>query len=379
MKRIAFVLNLVNKAAGLERAVVNIANSLSKDENLEIIIVSIFTEKGSIPYYPIDSKVRIINLGFEKAKNKLLAALTYFRIRDALERIIKEEKISLMIGTLSVHSYLLLSIRQKCKYIAWEHSNYNAISWKNRLIRRFTYRLLDSVIVLTQADYEKFNFIKSNRLHVIPNMCFFNRIEKADLNRKRIISVGRLSSEKGYDILLRVAKLVQPKLKGWVIDIYGEGEMEGSLLKQRRMLGLESFVNFNKPVKNIKKEYLGSSIYLMTSRREGFPLVLVEAKTVGLPSISFDCPSGPKYIINNNKDGYLIKPYDEDDMAEKIIKLGENNILRKKFGDSAYESACLYSEEAVISQWKNVFDKLELNSKKVDESNYITGFRFFIL
>ena len=132
--------------------------------------------------------------------------------------------------------------------------------------------------------------------------------------------------------------------------------------KRIALYELEDYVHINEPVNNIRDIFLQSSIYLMTSRNEGLPMVLIEAQTCGLPIVSFDCPEGPKEIINDSKNGYLIQPGNTEAMIYKIVRLASDKTLRRSFGDDAYETSKRFSEKEVMKKWESLINVIDCNA-----------------
>lgn len=144
----------------------------------------------------------------------------------------------------------------------------------------------------------------------------------------------------------------------WKLEIYGEGSDFEKIDTQIKKANLQNSILIKKPTSRIDEKLLRSSIYLMTSRYEGFPMVLVEAMACGLPVVSFRCPCGPEDIIKNNEDGFLINLGDNESMTLSLLKLIEDVDLRKKMGHAARENIKRFSQDEVMSQWTNLFNKL---------------------
>jgi len=191
---------------------------------------------------------------------------------------------------------------------------------------------------------------------VISNPCWLKTDILAELKSKKVIVVARHSYEKGLDRLLLVWQKVIEKHPDWILEIYGKET--DSLEMEAVQLGIELKVHFNKPIINIEERYLESSICLMTSRTEGFPMVLIEAMACGLPCIAYDCPVGPRSIIKNEKNGFLIENGNERAFVEKLNLLMEDEALRIKLGSNAQESIAVYNIDKVMKQWKDLFESL---------------------
>ena len=247
---------------------------------------------------------------------------------------------------------------RKVKKVACEHMSYEACPLISKKIRKFCYPRLSAIVLLTNADAKHYKFIEQSKLFVIPNSLSFIADEPAKLENKRIIAVGRLTEQKGFDILMSIAQIIKDEIPDWHIDIFGDGEDKSKLLELISEKKLESFVTINPPTKNIKEELLSSSLFVMTSRWEGLPMILLEAKACGLPIVSFDCPEGPADVIRDCEDGFLIECGDISALSEKIILLGKNQELRKQFGMMAKQSSNKYTASSIFIKWNDLFNSL---------------------
>lgn len=179
---------------------------------------------------------------------------------------------------------------------------------------------------------------------------FFNR-------EKKIIAAGRLDKIKGFDLLLKIWAKLESNYPEWILEIYGSGEEEKALEKIKSELKLQN-VYLKGRSENICKCMKVSSIYAMTSSQEGFPLVLLEAETMGLPIVSFNCPHGPSEIVSHNKNGFLIEPNNLDDFADKLSLLIEDEQLREQFGKASFELSKRFNKEKIFTQWTELLNSL---------------------
>lgn len=193
---------------------------------------------------------------------------------------------------------------------------------------------------------------------VIPNPLWLQTEVKAILESKKIIVVARHSYEKGLDRVLIIWQKVTKKHPDWVLEIYGTKSKNDSLERLASSLKIKDSVRFCNPVKNIEEKYLDASILVMTSRTEGFGMVLIEAMACGLPCIAYDCPCGPRSIITDKETGFLIEDGNVDLFVEKLNLLIEDEALRIKFGLNAQESIKKYDLNRIMKQWKTLFESL---------------------
>src|SRR5690606_20540900 len=182
---------------------------------------------------------------------------------------------------------------------------------------------------------------------IIPNSLPFVAEKTSSLTEKRIIAAGRLTHQKGFDILIDIYEKVYQQAPDWELNIFGEGEDREHLQEKITRKGLEKYIKLCGSVKNISENYQKSSIFVLSSRWESFGLVLIEAMNHGLPSISFDC-DGPKNIITDGKNGFLIPKFDIKLFSEKLLSLMQDSELRNKIGNKAVESSIEYQEKNII-------------------------------
>lgn len=202
---------------------------------------------------------------------------------------------------------------------------------------------------------------KGRNVEVIPNPLWLITDESADLQSKRFVSIGRHDYQKGYDRLFAIWKQVVEKHPDWQLDIYGGSNSDYDIVSMAKKQGITTGINFYSPVADIESVYRNASGCLMASRYEGFGMVLLEAAACGVPSVAFDCPVGPKDIITNGKDGFLIKDGDVKAFALAVEKLIEDEELRKEMGRNAKQKAKTFAIEPIMEKWNNLFKSLMKN------------------
>ncbi|MGL4904470.1 MAG: glycosyltransferase, partial [Cetobacterium sp.] len=216
-------------------------------------------------------------------------------------------------------------------------------------------------IILTNQDLE--NWSNKSNIEVIPNALTFESSEVSSLKNKKIISLGRYNSEKGYDILIDIWKNVEKVNKEWVLEIYGDGELKEEYEYKIKKLKLKN-IFLKTSVKNVKEKLLESSMYVMSSRREGLPMVLLEAMTCGLPLISFNCKSGPAELIQENVNGFLIPLFDIQKFSERILELIQNEDKRQEMGIQSKILSNNFKEDKIMNKWRDLFEKLEAKNTR---------------
>ena len=374
--------------SGMERVVTLKANYFAEVYGYEVVII-LTDGKDKKPFYSLSPLVRIINLDINYdelyGKSFLKKTVLYLkkqrifknRLRDCLFNL----KPDISISTLRREINFFNSIKDgsiKIGEIHFSKANYRdfkgeksiyivqksiAFFWMRQLI--YQLKKLDKFITLTEEDKMLWTELKNVQTINNPLSFFPDRISQCE--NKQIIAAGRYVPQKGFDLLIEAWSLVEKKHPDWKLLIFGDGD--------RKLL--ENIINKNNlqncylkhSTNDIASEFINSSIYVLSSRFEGFGMVIIEAMACGVPPIAFDCPCGPKDIINNLKDGILVKSEDINELADKICFLIENENIRKEMGIKARKNAERFKIEYIAEQWKLLFEELinKSNNKKVNE------------
>ena len=215
----------------------------------------------------------------------------------------------------------------------------------------------DQVVILTQED-KALNWKRREKVSVIPNPLTFHNDKISMLNTKKVIAVGRLSAQKNFSSLIRAFRNVADYYPDWILEIYGEGNERIVLQKQIISLHLENNVYLCGNTSQVEKKMCDSSIFVLSSIFEGFGLVITEAMSCGLPVVSYDCPCGPKDIITDRTDGFLVPTDNEQMLADKICYLIENPNIRTQMGAAAFRKSRNYRIEKIIPMWMSLFERL---------------------
>ena len=357
MRNIAFVLGDITAGAGTERTVTNLANALKRDGN-QVSIISIYTGINKAPYYSLEEGIQIIHLNIPYAVNIKTRLKEYLRVYKKIKILTKQSNIEYILGTTHAINCILSFLPRKIKKIGCEHMNYNAAPRPAQIVRKNRYKKLDAVVLLTQVDRKRYDFLPESKTYVIPNIRSFKTDKPALLENKRIISTGRLEIQKGYDILVEMVPEIKKRIPDWKIDIFGSGSMKQQLVDRMKELNIQDYIHINDPVKGIRKEFEESGMFLATSRFEGLPMVMLEAQGCGLPIVSFNCPEGPADIISDGVDGFLIEDFNREEMIDKITRLALNDELRKEMGLRAYKRSDRFSEQEILKKWYKCFEEI---------------------
>lgn len=365
---------------GIERVLTLKVNYFADVLGYEIYII-LTDGKNNAPYFPLSPKIQIIhlNINFEELWNKpfIRKILLYLKkqrlYRKELTRCLFQIKPDITISTLRREINFINSINDGSKKIGEIHINKDnfrdfkqekpnfikgifAKWWMHQLISKL--KKLDKFIVLTHTDKEKWTEL--NNTVVIGNPLPFYPQETSKLTSKKVIAVGRLVHEKGYDRLIKAWKAVANKHPDWNLHIYGGGD-QTEYQKLINQLNIQNNCILESATAHIEEKYIESSISVLSSRFEGFGMVICEAMACGLPVVAFDCPWGPREIIKNNEDGFLIPDEDINMFADKICYLIENEEIRKEMGKKARNNIQRFKIEEVAKKWDELFNSLLIN------------------
>ena len=376
--RIVICTPAIYSAGGVERVVSVKANYYAERFGYDVTII--LTEgKGRDCFFTISDHVNIINyeLNFETLWSLPFwkKVLVYLQKQRVYKRKLKEDLLRIQpdftISTLRREINFITGINDgslkigelhvnRANYRSFDKNHSNALKylfarfWMNNLLGKL--RKLDKMVVLT--DNALLDWPELNNVIKIPDPLPFRLDTKSCLSQNRIISIGRYAYDKGNDLLLQAWAIVQTKCSDWTLDVYGNGDRT-PYHNQMLKLGINlSHCHLFGPTSDVKHEYLNSSVFVLPSRFEGLGLVLIEAMACGVPIVSFDCENGPRSIITDGVDGFLISPFDVDAFAEKVILLMKDENLRREMGENARRSAAKYDIDIVGQQWKQLFDEL---------------------
>lgn len=196
-----------------------------------------------------------------------------------------------------------------------------------------------------------------NNVEVINNPRPFISDDASNQCNNRIITAGRLEPEKGYDRLIEIFNDLDIKSNNWKLDIYGDGREKQSLINKIKSYGLDDIISILPFTDRIKEEFLKSDLYVLPSRTEAFGMVLLEAMECGLPCISFDTP-GPKEIIKNEEDGFIISDNNYDLFRDKLKLLMDDKEKRILFSKNAKKNVERFDIKNISDKWKNLFEQL---------------------
>ena len=217
----------------------------------------------------------------------------------------------------------------------------------------------DRIVALTSSDAQEWRHY-TNKVTVIPNpvTLYPDKIEIKNKSFNRIICAGRLHEQKGFDLLIKAFSLISDKCPNWIIDIFGEGDDEGFLKQLIADEKLEDRIVINSPTSLIYDEYQKSDFYVLSSRYEGYGLVLLEAMSCGIPCVSFRCKYGPEEIITSGEDGLLVDDGNVQALADSMLWMIEHSVERKEMGKKARINVAKYKKDIIMRSWITLFNEL---------------------
>lgn len=376
--KIAYCIPALYYPSGMERVLTLKANYFAEVYGYEIHII-LTDGKGRQPYYELHPSIIIHQLDIDydelngmplyKKLPKYMAKQGLFKrkLKECLYEIRPDITISLLRRDINfINSVKDGSV--KLGEIHFNKSNYRDFSnsrlpefirsmvrkyWKAQLIRQL--RQLKRFIVLSHEDAQEWTEL--DNVEVIHNPLPFFPEQMSDGSRKQVIAVGRYVPQKGFDRLISAWQQVAQRHSDWVLRIYGDG-MREQLQQQINELGITSSCILEPTVQNIVEKYCESSVFALSSRFEGFGMVIIEAMACGVPPVSFTCPCGPRDIIDDGKDGLLVEDGNIEQLAEKISYLIEHEDIRKEMGKQARMDVQRFRIENIAGQWKRLFEEL---------------------
>lgn len=379
--RIVYCYNTLWKTGGIETITAIKANALSRLEGNDVWVV--VTDSPDHAPDVLSPNVHLVDLGIHYDKISWRFPLNLIQLlpkrclhRKKLRRLFHEIHPDVVISAGGHERKILPFLHgpwvliRECHTITNNHqtSQDNLVKTTRWLGEMIEFRLFskryDRIVVLTEED-KRINWHNNDRVIVLENPLRFSSISLSSLTKKKVISVGRLSPVKGFSQLIRAFKTVVDLYPDWELHIFGEGPERESLLDEIQSLGLQNSVSLHGTTKQVQEELTQASIYACSSRFEGFGLSILEAMSCGLPIVSFDCPYGPRSLIDNGHSGFLVPLDDVQGLSEKICLLIEDANLRKTMGENAYNSTKKNNLDLVTSRWMDLF--LELLSKKKQE------------
>ena len=378
--KILYLIHSTYNPGGMERVLLNKVRYFVEEKGWEVTVVT--TDQHNRPsFYPFPEGVKMIDLSVNYSDDnekpfvkKFLGYLQRRRLhKNLFKKVLEQERPDIVdcfypgecsfVPGLKDGSVKVMELHQSKLF----HHQYNRSglmgladkirAWMDdRLVRKF-----DRFVVLTNEDAGLWGEMPGIR--VIPNAANFIADKYSDCSAKRVIAVGRLDYQKSFDRLILVWEKVYQQMPDWRLDIFGQGEWKEMLQQMIDERGLGECVKLNAPTKEIGKEYAESSMLVMSSHYEGFPMVMIEAMACGLPAVCFDFKCGPRDIIAEGENGLIVPDGDIEGLASSLVRLMKDDELRKKMGENAKKVVETYSEEKVMTKWLDLFEEISRQAR----------------
>lgn len=369
MAKIAYIIYSLSNSAGMERSLTTRANFLSN-----IYDITIITQVSGTDFFKLDPKIHRINLGIDTSLKKRDFKNECFR---RLSDVLLSQKFDLVVSLVGMELFFLYKIRDGSKKVIEFRFSYdfhkiicsekypgflgkiigNIYTWRRNIYAR----QYDYIVTLSRKDQLLWKRVMKNVAQIYNPLTISNQI-KSNCRNKNVIAVGRLEFAKGFDILIKSWKQLATKYPDWTLTIFGEGSKRDELQKLIETFGLAKSIFLKGRTANIVKEYANSSIFVLSSREEGFGLVITEAESCGLPIITFDCPNGPGEIVEDGFNGFVIGDVGNvDKLSNAICSLIENEELRCSMGEASLISVQKFSEDIIRPQWVKLFNEILKN------------------
>lgn len=379
--KIVYIIDSLAGRGGAERILSEKMSYLALYDNYEVYVITCYQNPAQqLNAYPLSEKVRQIDLKipyYSQYHYRYPVRLwkkwqIYRSLKNKLAAMVKSIDPDVLTGLGYFQADVVTGIQCRAKKIVELHEariftlsdhglNRSLFSRLYMRIYRWNYfrtveRQADVVVSLTKGD--AYQWRKARRVEVIPNFTMMPVADGLSPREKRVIAVGRLEWQKGFDRLIDLWAVVGKHYPDWRLDIYGSGSLEKDLRQQILSLGLDSQVSIQPFTEHIREEYLRSSVFVLTSRFEGFSLVLLEAAQSGLPSVAFDCPFGPSDLIEDGQSGFLVPDGDTNVFVERLETLLGDESMRQRFSQCAINYVQKFCVDTIMQQWKTLFETL---------------------
>lgn len=372
--KIVYSIAATYNSGGMERVLANKANWLVRN-GYEISILTT-DQKDRSSFFEFDPRVQFYDLGINYEENNgksFLNKLIHYPFKQwkhkkALKKLLPELKADVVVSMFCNDASILPKIKDGSRKVLEIHfSRFKRQQYGRKGIWKIADELrsrndlkvvsrFDRFVVLTEEDGEYWGGL--DNIQVIPNARTFVLERPAELKEKRVIAVGRYCYQKALDRLIDAWNIICQSVDDWKLHLVGDGEDRAVLQEQIDRSGLSDKVVLGRAETDMKSVYASASILALSSRYEGLPMVLLEAQAAGLPIVSYECKCGPKDVITDGGDGYLVEEGNVSQLAEKLLELINDEELRRRMGTEAYKNSERFSEERVMAQWVELFNEV---------------------
>lgn len=354
MKNTAFFCYNIDETGGLERVTTVVANEIDNTNKSNVTIISLNGNKST--FFTLNQSIKIHYISKD---------LNHYSVMKKIREILISAKIDnvVVVDTMLAPILLSSSVGLNLKTVGWEHYSFHSnVIGKKRLISRWiTKFFFDKVVVLTERDRKNWakRVLDKSKIMVIENPSPFKVPEDFDKhNCTYALAIGRLRYEKGFDLLIDAWYLAEKKLPSNVkLIIVGEGEEKHKLKEKINSLKLQNSIIMKNFTEDISSYYSKARVYCLSSRTEALPMVLIEALSFSIPLLAFDCYTGPREIIKQGYNGFIIDENDIDSYSEKIVELftiSDKNLAN--LSHNAYLSSFKYEISNIIDKWNDMLE-----------------------
>lgn len=363
-KKIIFICSRLDTPGGIERAVTNTANLFAeKGHTVTLLVADNNGSSGS--YYPLHPSVhpdyRPFSFGIGITGNIFSRKLILYREIRQLKKYLAHLGPDLVITTEYPFSVatVLCGAGKTTRIIAWEHQHFNWVK-KNRFwswMQEKTYPQLEQIVCLNQTEADHFK--QYTTVSIIPNFIETVYTNNQPVEKKQLLTAGWLIHRKGTDLLLPVAKTILNRYPDYTWKLAGDGELKEKVLDFIRKEQLEGRLLLQSPGESdIDEVYRESGLFVLASRFEAFPMVLLEALSYGIPCISFNCPSGPSDIITHGEDGLLVEPENTIQLTAAIISVLDHPELRVRLSENAVKNIRRFDKDSIYPLWATLINQV---------------------
>ena len=376
--RIVYCIDTISRLGGVEQVTVAKVNALARIPGNEMWVAlancndsarekleNVSVKDLGIHYYENDAKIGRFRAWTDYFKKRCL-------LRKRLKIALKELMPDVVISTGMSEKLFLPTLRIKSNPVFVREVHFSrfyrseqahsipqwlAAKIGELLDYRIAIKRYDKIVVLTEAE-KKGIWEQWEKVTVIPNPIIMREELQSTCHSRLVISAGRLMWVKNFEALINIWERVIRRHPDWILQICGEGDSRKGLEEQIERLGLNNHVFLKGYVPDVQEQMAQASIFVLTSRTEGFSLVTLEAMSIGLPCVVYNCPGGIRYVVKDGETGFLVPMNDEDAFVEKVCLLIENEELRKTMGQAALRESKLYDIDTITQRWMELFQDL---------------------